>query len=62
MCVDTYYYHNVRMKNIKILGVVIFKRLFFGNKRGEKKSISGSIFVLYIIKHGQCNYSLLLSK
>jgi len=25
------------MKNIEILGVVIFKRLFFGNQRGENK-------------------------
>ena len=29
----------IRMKNIEILGVVIFKRLFFGNQRGKKKSI-----------------------
>ena len=40
----------------------IFKRLFFGNQWGEKKSISDRYFVLYIIKHHQCNYSLLLSK
>ena len=52
----------IRMKNIEILGVVIFKRLFFGNQRVEKKSITGRIFVLYIIKHRQCSYSLLLSK
>ena len=30
----------IRMKNIEILGVIIFKILFFGNQRGEKKSIS----------------------
>ena len=41
---------------------LVFKRLFFGNQRGEKKSISGRIFILYIIKHRQCSYSLLLSK
>ena len=39
---NTYQYiiTHTRMKNIEILGVVFFKRLFFGNQRGEKKSIS----------------------
>ena len=35
------------MKNIEILGVVIFKRLFFGNQRGEKKSISGNLKTIF---------------
>ena len=34
-----------RIKNIEILGVIIFKRLFFENQRGEKKSISRIYFI-----------------
>ena len=62
VCQDARY--DLRIKNIyiEIVGVVIFKRLFFGNQRGEKKSILGRIFVLYIIKHNRCNYSLIISK
>ena len=55
------YRMGLRIKNIEILGVLIFKILFFLNQQ-VKKSIPGRIFVSHIIKHHQCSYSLILSK
>ena len=45
----------IRMKNIEIFGVVIFKRLFFGNQREEKKSISGILMNELIYDETDCN-------
>ena len=50
----------IRTKNIEIVGVVIFKILISLETNILEKSNSYGIFVLNILEHRQCNYSLIM--
>ena len=63
MNIYTHEYIRIRIKNTEILGVVIFKILFFGNQQGEKNlplvmELTNFILLSTCIKYGCINNPL----